>query len=100
MLSYSSLFSLMMGSCFKYTIFLLFADDIKIYCRVSNVQDGKIMQEDPQRIDLYCNYNQLDLNASNCFLMSFSRKRHVFRFNYQKPYLREENYFKQFGCSA
>lgn len=54
---------------------LLFADDMKIYRTVSNVNDCQLLQRDLDRMGDWCKVNGLSLNASKCSVISFSKKR-------------------------
>lgn len=61
---------------------LLFADDIKIFRQINNVIDAVKLQEDINRISVWCNNNQLHLNINKCKLMSFHRKAMPIIFDY------------------
>lgn len=54
--------------------FLLYADDLKIYCEVESSLDCVKLQESLDLIYSWCQDNHLPLNASKCNVMSYSRK--------------------------
>ncbi|CAG9121479.1 unnamed protein product [Plutella xylostella] len=70
-------------SCFANSSHLLFADDMKIYKTVNNAADATSLQEDLVRLDAYCADNKLDLNVTKCLIISFSRKRSPYEFDYR-----------------
>ena len=51
----------------------LFADDTKCYRPVMNIDDGRLLQEDLDRITLWCQDWRMDLNQSKCTVMSITR---------------------------
>ncbi|XP_068707442.1 uncharacterized protein [Montipora foliosa] len=51
----------------------LFADDTKCYRPVMNIDDGRLLQEDLDRITLWCQDWRMDLNQSKCIVMSITR---------------------------
>lgn len=53
---------------------LLFADDAKIFRKISSLDDCTTLQTDLDRLSLWCSMNQLDLNVSKCSSVCFSRK--------------------------
>lgn len=70
------------GTCFKYSKFQLFADDMKIYRKIDSLEDSYLLQEDLLRVVSYCNVNNLDLNISKCLIISFSRKKNFINYVY------------------
>lgn len=62
------------GSCFVHSHFLLYADDMKVFKQISDINDCYLLQEDLNRFELYCLRNKLDLNVSKCFSITFTRK--------------------------
>ena len=62
--------------------FSLYADDIKIYNRVSSTDDCLKLQHNLNRIVVWCNLNRLLLNQDKCCVMSFSLKRYNIHFEY------------------
>lgn len=51
----------------------LFADDTKCYRPIMNTDDGRLLQEDLDRITLWCQDWRMDLNQSKCTVMSTTR---------------------------
>ena len=51
----------------------LFADDTKCYRPVMNIDDGRLLQEDLDRITLWCQDWRMNLNQSKCTVMSITR---------------------------
>ncbi|VEN38854.1 unnamed protein product [Callosobruchus maculatus] len=52
----------------------MFADDLKFWRVVDNVQDQVLLQADLDRLCDWCTQNKLHLNVSKCCYISFSRK--------------------------
>lgn len=69
-------------NCFHHSQFLLFADDMKIYKKINSLHDCILLQEDLDRLHIYCLRNKLDLNISKCNCISFSRSKNNVCFNY------------------
>lgn len=61
---------------------LLYADDLKIYGTMTSLYDCINLQVNLDRINDWCKNNNLDLNASKCNIMSFSRSSNIYVFNY------------------
>lgn len=53
--------------------FLLFADDMKVYTRVTSPSDHINLQTSLSRIAEWCKANAMELNTSKCQVISFSR---------------------------
>lgn len=70
------------NTCLQTSQLLCFADDMKIFARVSSVADAEALQSDLHRLEAYCAENMLDLNPTKCSIVSFSRKRSVLNYNY------------------
>lgn len=69
-------------SSFRYSQFLLFADDCKIFVRTSSVADLSALQEDLNSFFSWCNANGLELNISKCKHMRFTRRSNPLHFNF------------------
>ncbi|CAK1580774.1 unnamed protein product [Parnassius mnemosyne] len=69
-------------SCFKNSLILLYADDMKILKTIHNLTDVKQVQEDLNRFSDYCKLNKLQLNISKCSHMTFTRQRSSIGFGY------------------
>ena len=66
----------------EFSNILLFADDIKLYLEISNVQDCLKMQSHLYKLMNWCNANLLFLNFDKCLTISFSRSANHVVFNY------------------
>jgi hypothetical protein len=53
---------------------LLFADDLKIYRSISDVDDCKLLQHDIDSVQNWCLDNGMKLNLSKTTVISFTRK--------------------------
>ncbi len=71
------------GEILKDVSFLLFADDLKIYLRISSEQDHVRLQNAINALLNWCRLNKMHLNASKCKLMSFYRSRSPVKFLYK-----------------
>lgn len=54
--------------------YLLYADDVKIFCAINNASDCLNLQNNLNKLNKWCVLNNLPLNASKCNVMTFSRK--------------------------
>lgn len=70
------------GRCFKFSNFLLYADDLKIYHEVANLLDVRRIQDDLSRFEEYCKDNKLTVNLNKCYHITFSRKRQLINCNF------------------
>lgn len=61
------------SKCFKFSRFLMYADDLKIFHSISDITQSHLIQEDLDRLDIYCKNNSLFLNFSKCHHITFSR---------------------------
>jgi ribonuclease P/MRP protein subunit RPP40 len=61
---------------------LFYADDLKIYCTIESPQDCVRLQSKLDAIHCWCTNNNLFLNPSNCYVMSFARKIHQLSYDY------------------
>jgi hypothetical protein len=52
---------------------LTYADDLKLYMRVSSTDDFRFFQQDLDRLQGWCREKKNDLNAGKCKSISFSR---------------------------
>jgi hypothetical protein len=52
---------------------LAYADDLKLYMRVSSTDDSRLFQHDLDRLQSWCREKKYDLNAGKCKSISFSR---------------------------
>lgn len=68
--------------CFKFAKFSMYADDLKIYAAIKGRGDCKSLQDDLNRFYSYCSSNDLTLNYKKCSIITFTRNRDPFIFNY------------------
>jgi len=54
-------------------IILMFADDVKIYCQIKNVEDLNLLQYNLNKIVIWSKRNSLSLNYNKCKTITFSR---------------------------
>ena len=62
--------------------FLLYADDLKLFKRISTIADCNLLQSDLFKFELWCERNNMSLNAGKCYVMRSSRKRCPISFEY------------------
>jgi hypothetical protein len=62
---------------------LLFADDLKIYRSINNVDDCKLLQHDIDSVQNWCLDNGMKLNLGKTTIISFTRKKNNIYFNYK-----------------
>jgi len=60
----------------------MFVDDLKIFKSVSSAVDAIHIQEDLNRVSLWCDVNRMNLNTSKCFKMIFTRSSSPLNFHY------------------
>lgn len=63
-------------NCFQNSQFLMFADDLKIFKTVKSINDCKLIQEDLDRLENYCNENKIFLAYEKCMQISVTRNKH------------------------
>jgi hypothetical protein len=68
--------------CIRSSELLLFADDLKMYRVISNLNDCMALQEDIHRFEAWCLGNGMHINSSKCNLMIFSRRTVKTNFHY------------------
>lgn len=61
---------------------LLFADDVKFFRVIKSSSDSVLLQNDLNRLSIWCKRNKLMLNVDKCKVMSFSRSRYPVIHNY------------------
>lgn len=62
---------------------LAFADDIKIFSRVVDIQDCYELQRSLDLIECWCNVNHMSLNRDKCQVISFTKNRTPLNYNYE-----------------
>lgn len=70
------------AAIFKFACFLLFADDLRIYKRIQSRSDAIFLQQDLFNFATYCQKNKLFINCDKCHVITFSRNKNIFNFNY------------------
>lgn len=63
------------AKCFHNCRILMFADDLKIFKTINNIDDCQEIQDDLDRFHQYCTINKLHLAPNKCQQISFTRKR-------------------------
>ncbi|XP_063902404.1 uncharacterized protein LOC135139824, partial [Zophobas morio] len=61
---------------------LLYADDMKLYRRITSIQDCLVLQSDLDKVHSWCSKNLLQLNYKKCYLLSFTLLRVLIVFDY------------------
>lgn len=61
---------------------LMYADDLKMYSKVSNNEECLVLQQDIDAINGWCFNNHLSLNLSKTVCVRYSRKTHLFNYLY------------------
>lgn len=62
--------------------FLLFADDLKLFLRVSCIKDCQMLQNDLFALSDWANNLGLEFNIKKCHSMSFYRTHHLIKYSY------------------
>lgn len=60
---------------FKFCNVLLYADDLKIYSIVQNLNDCILFQNDIDSFLQWCKFNGMELNFSKCIVLTISQKK-------------------------
>jgi Reverse transcriptase (RNA-dependent DNA polymerase) len=78
---------------------LLFADDLKIYTSIKDVDDCRLLQTFLNQINDWCLKNRLSLNVSKCTVVSFTKKYNtiIYDYNIDNNNLERHNSFKDLG---
>ena len=61
--------------CFKSSKCLMYADDLKIYMPIKNVQECLLLQTDLNHLNVWCEMWKLKLNISKCKVLTFTNKK-------------------------
>jgi hypothetical protein len=67
----------------KYSQYLLFADDIKIFQPIKSPYDCSLLESDIDSVQSWCTANFMKLNISKTRVISFSRKINTLLFHYK-----------------
>ncbi|KAL4720064.1 hypothetical protein ACJJTC_015781, partial [Scirpophaga incertulas] len=78
---------------------LAYADDIKIFGRITEVEDSLKLQHDMDMLFDWCLKNNMSLNVAKCNVLTFSRKRNSIKFEYKigQVVLNKETVIKDLG---
>lgn len=68
--------------CFQHSNYLLFADDLKIFLKILDMDSCLLLQSDLCRLSEWCDLNCMQLNTSKCHWISFGRMRNPIRYAY------------------
>lgn len=68
--------------CLKFCKCLLYADDLKLYCSVSSIDDCVNIQKDLENLLFWCQLNHLELNIKKCRVLRFSKSSGYILFDY------------------
>lgn len=60
----------------------MYADDLKLFAKIASLRDSLSLQEDINRLVLWCECNHLALNISKCFSLAFGRRMTVIDSSY------------------
>lgn len=63
--------------------FEMYADDLKLYRVVMTKHDESLLQEDIDRLCVWCEKNSMMMNVAKCYHVKFSRKKHKFDSSYK-----------------
>ena len=61
---------------------LLFADDLKLFCRISSIADCHLLQADLNALVSWASRNHFHINISKSHFMTFSRRKNPLHFMY------------------
>lgn len=80
------LFTLFLNDLFQlinHSNILAYADDIKIFKSISNINDLLVLQSDLSIFSEWCLKSHMTLNTSKCFIMTFTKKSPCFSHQYE-----------------
>lgn len=79
--------------------FLMYADDIKLLHRISNISDCIKLQNNVSKLSAWCDENSLTLNVQKCNVMTFSTKavNYTFSYSLENVPLTRPSSFKDLG---
>lgn len=80
---------------------LMYADDLKIFTSVTNIQDCLLLQDSIDKVHRWCTENSLPLNFSKCNFVSFTRKLAptIFAYNINNELINKCSSFKDLGVT-
>lgn len=87
------------GERVKFSLYLLFADDLKIFREISSLDDCKLLQSDLNGINNWCLENEMEFNIGKCQVIRFGRLRskYIFDYNINQQILKDMTLVKDLG---
>ena len=81
--------------------YLLYADDLKLFFEIKNIEDCKRLQLNLDRVILWSTNNQLPLNKDKCFIKTYTRRKENFNFEYKidGEILKRPQFIKDLGVT-
>ena len=61
---------------------LIYADDLKLFKNIKSEDDCRKLQKELDKISQWCSLNRLDLNVGKCKVVSYTKKKNKFHYNY------------------
>lgn len=86
---------------FKKCKFLLYADDLKLFCSIKSISDCVAVQEDLNNLVKWCNLNGLEINVSKCKVMRFFKCKTpvVLPYSIENVKLKSVDHFNDLGVT-
>lgn len=72
----------------------MYADDVKLFATIRNVNDAMELQNDLNLFSLWCSKNLMQLNISKCKCMSYTMKHDPVLYNYSVNNVELERVFR------
>lgn len=69
-------------TCFKYSRFLKYADDTKIFLEINSLADCENLQHDLRNVSTYYIANRIKVNTDKCQMVTYTRKNKPIAFTY------------------
>lgn len=87
------------AKCFHHTMFLLYADDLKIYRPIRELDDCLKIQADLNRLSEYCDRNSVFLNITKCCFITFTKNIYTWEYPYNinNSVLKKVDHIKDLG---
>lgn len=70
------------GKYIRNSLFLLFADDLKLFKIIKTINDCFLLQEDLNNIARWCTENEMSFNVEKCSVMRFFRIKSPIQYDY------------------
>lgn len=65
------------ATCIRYSEFLVYADDLKLYKEINSFEDVRFLQADLAAVGHWCECNNMILNATKCTHIKFTKKKNI-----------------------